>query len=104
MVPANEDIVVYGPSQNENCVEWNLTEEEFWNFWNIKLFKRINKKCNIIIDDCEIEHLPLKQIENFRNVLQKAVNKNKISESEFERFEYLIALAIRNGSSVCFAF
>lgn len=59
-VPKDKDAEIaldYDTAKPEQLIEWELSQEEFVELWNLQIFDKINSTCDTIIDDYEDESI-----------------------------------------------
>ena len=59
-VPKDKEALIaldYDTAKPEQLIEWKLTQDEFMELWNLKVFDKINSDCDTIIDDYEDESI-----------------------------------------------
>ena len=59
----------YGIAHTDNMIEKKLSEEEFYALYHNGVFKQINDRCNLMIDDYESEIISCHNIEKCIDVI-----------------------------------
>lgn len=60
-----------------NTLEWNISENEFKQLQESKVFEIINNHCNLMIDDFESEIIDKDNVEKALECIKEAYNKNQ---------------------------
>jgi len=92
----------FDTAKADELIEWQLTETEFMELWNLKLFDQINSSCQTMIDDYESERITetmlLKQCFTLTTQAQKQAN------GSVKRFSEMIKYAIDFETGLYFYF
>ncbi len=104
-VPKNQDAILaldYDMAKPEELIEWKLSENEFIELWNLKIFDKINTTCDTIIDDYEDESITeiYRLNECFLIINQMKINSNQI----IQKFSKMIQYAIDFETGIYFYF
>ena len=104
IVPKNQDAIMaldYDMAKPEQLIEWELSQDEFMELWNLKIFDKINTTCDTIIDDCEDEN-----ISEINDLIQCSlmINQMKNKQKSIQKFFIMIQYAIDFQTGIFFYF
>lgn len=86
----------------EQIYLWKMTDNEFKNLWKMGIFHKINNACNVLIDDYEEEVIPFEKLQQAKEIIEHALQKNYIKE--LNKLYEMICDAIKRKTLIAFDF